>query len=236
MWQTDRRGGAESILWLNAKIFNIEQQNYQSEISSNPPPTLFTDLGKAAPCSGIIIDHQSFARSLLGFVGKSSQTHGKKLYGADTLKKKVIRKTWQADNRLPGKSLEVLEKIAQIQKWQPFTEVALLVTPHMLAKASDKQIAAVLSGFDYLVLDLRDKHTWRNKNVAPTFLPYLVPMIQYESESSSGGKKLAQQFRQLTKDGFINHAYSNDHFLDTSPLPSTIREAISTSTYPVRPR
>ena len=61
-------------------------------------------------------------------------------------------------------------------------------------------------------------------------------MIQYENENNNGGKKLAQQFGQLTREGFINHAYASDHFLDNSPAPSTVRESISTRTFPVSPK
>ncbi len=236
LWQTDRRGGAKSILWLNKEIFNIGKQNRPPEISETLPLSLFNDLGKAAPCSGIIIDHLPFAKLLFGFVEESSSTYGKILYETDTLKKKAVRNAWRTDDRFPRGSLEILKNIGQIQKWQPFTEVALLVTPQMLAEASDKQVAAILSGFDYLLLDLRDNQKWRNESIAEAFRPYLVPMIQYANENNNGGEKLAQHFGQLTQEGFINHAYANDHFLDNSPPPSTIREAISISTYPVSPR
>ena len=236
LWQTDRRGGAESILWLNKEIFNIEKQNRPPEIPEKLPISLFDDLGKAAPCSGIIIDHLPFAKLLFGFVEESSSTYGKILYETDTLKKKAVRNAWRADERLHGDTRDILENIGQIQKWQPFTEVALLVTPQMLAEASNKQMAAILSGFDYLLLDLRDNQTLPNKSVAEAFHPYLVPMIQYDNENNNGGKKMAQQFDQLTKEGFINHAYTNDHFLDNSPPPSTVREAISTRTFPVSPK
>lgn len=236
LWQTDRRGGAKSILWLTKEIFNIKKQNRLPEISETLPLSLFNDLGKAAHCSGIIIDHLPFAKLLFGFVEESLSTDGKILYETDRLKKKAVRNAWRADDRLPGGSLEILKNIGQIQKWQPFTEVALLVTPQLLAEASDKQVAAILSGFDYLLLDLRDNQILLNESVAESFRPYLVPMIQYENGNNNGGKKLAQQFDQLTKEGFINHAYANDHFLGNSPTPSTVREAISTSTYPVSPK
>lgn len=236
LWQTDRRGGAESILWLSNEIFNIEKQNRPPEISEKLPISLFDDLGKAAPCSGIIIDHLPFAKLLFGFVEESLSTYGKILYETDTLKKKAVRNAWRADERLPEDTRDILENIGKIQKWQPFTEVALLVSPQMLAEASDKQMAAILSGFDYLLLDLRGNQTLPNKSVAEAFRPYLVPMIQYENENNNGGKKLAHQFGQLTREGFINHAYASDHFLDNSPAPSTVREAISTRTFPVTPK
>ncbi len=243
LWQTDRRGGAGSILWLNRKIFDVEKQKHQSRMSETVPSVLFSDLGKAAPCSGIIIDHQLFAGSLFAFADENPQRNGENAYRANILVKRALRKVWRVAGRLPEYSLEILKNIAQIQKWQPFVEVALLVTPAMLAEASDKQIMTVLSGFDYLVLDLRDTRpdkdltewlTGTSKRKA--LLPYMVPLLKYESESSNGEGKLVREFRQLTMEGFINHAYADDHFLDDSPLPSTIREIISTSTYPVRPR
>ena len=49
-----------------------------------------------------------------------------------------------------------------------------LVSPQVLAESSDKQMAAILSGFDYLLLDLRGNQTLPNKSVAEAFLPYLV--------------------------------------------------------------
>jgi biofilm PGA synthesis lipoprotein PgaB len=236
LWQTDRRGGAESILWLSTTLFDIEKQNHRSEISgtSPSPPSLFSDLGKAAPCSGVIINDQSFAKSLFASVGMLSQTYGEKTYGADIFKKRYLRKAWRLAGELPDYSLEILENIEKIQAWQPFIEVALLVTPEMLAEASAGQIAAALSGFDYLVLDLADEQTIPDNTAA--FRPYLVPMLKYESTNRNGEKILAQQFDQLTREGFINHAYTDDHFLDNSPSPAVIRETISISTYPVRPR
>jgi hypothetical protein len=235
LWQTDRRGRAESILWLSKPIFDIEKQNHRSEISeTSSPPSLFSDLGKAALCSGVIIDHQDFAKSLFSSVGELSQTYSEKTYGADIIKKRNSRKAWRLAGEFPVSSQELLESIGKIQEWQPFIEVALLVTPEMLEGASEEQIAAVLSGFDYLVLKLGDEQTIPDNTAA--FRPYLVPMLKYESTNRNGEKILAQQFDQLTREGFINHAYADDHFLDNSPSPEVIREAISISTYPVRPR
>ena len=83
-------------------------------------------------------------------------------------------------------------------------------------------------------MKLGDEQTLPGNTAA--FRPYLVPMVKYEGKNSNGEKKLAQQLDQLTREGFINHAYADDHFLDNSPSPEVIREAISISTYPVRPR
>lgn len=240
-WHTERRGGAQSFLWLRKEFFTLDSD---SNSTGSRKDSIFDALGKSSPGSGVLVDHEDFSKDLFSRYQNDPDKNNIS-FQANRLQKRTQRQEWLKTIADTGQLAQILSALERYQRWQPFQKIGLNVSGKLFTTITEKQLRAVLTGFDFLVIDLRTQQSdtdidslitflERNRWLA-SYLSYLVPLLPYKAIDSAEDNRLANSFTRLTRAGMINHGYSDDFFLRQRPVVNTIRRQIAVSTFPVRP-
>jgi len=240
LWHSNRRGSVDSLLWLDDEILNAA-----GRADSIEGKNLFTQLGMAAPCNGVVLAGVSVATSGLDFSKNQSNTTKIDLLKTGPIERRKIRKQWLLDADIPDSFRNVLTHLETFQKRQPFLEVSLVLPAEAFPEISKEQFVFLLSGFDFLFVDFRSISSRALKgvldkiqksNLTRKYFTKLVPLLKFEDEKKRGERFLIDSFNTLQESGFINGAYDSDDFLHERPSPDSIRKVISTASFPVRPK
>ncbi len=234
-WHTNRRGGTETHLWLDDFLFNKTGNESESDLIS-----FFHDMGKAAPCSGLLINSPEFAKALLESLNASQLNSPTPIPAWNPNRSRMNRQHY-LDNIIVDSVKNVFNNIESFQYWQPFLDTGLVVPVDVLIDSDINAIYNLLRLFDYLVLDLRqtDKmptllRQWLEQDDIQQIKPYLTVITSHTSQKESS--MLVHKITDLQSQGLNNFGYDYDDFLNDSPLFQTIKPKISTQTYPFNPK
>lgn len=234
-WHTNRRGGTETHLWLDNFLFKKNGDESESDLMS-----FFYDMGKAAPCSGLIINSPEFTVALLKNLSRS-RIANKTPHPAWNPNSSRLNRQHYLNEAKPNVVRDVFNNIESFQYWQPFLDIGLVVSPGILISTDINAISSLLRLFDYLVLDLRqtDKvpaqlREWLKEDDIQQIKPYLTVITSHNPQQNSSF--LIQKITGFQSQGLNNFGYDYDDFLKNSPLFQAIKPKISTRTYPFTPK
>lgn len=230
-WHTNRRGSTETHLWLDDFLFNKADNESASDLTS-----FFHDMGKAAPCSGLIINSPEFAIALLKNLNGSQIENLTPIPSWNPNSSRSNRQHYFSSTKVEvGKN--IFNNIESFQYWQPFLDMGLVVPIDVLINSDIDAISNLLRLFDYLALDLRqtDKisthlRQWLDQDDIQPIKPYLIAITSHTSHQKSS--ILVDKITELQSQGLNNFGYDSDDFLNKSPLLQAIKPKISTQTYP----
>ena len=234
-WHTNRRGGTETHLWLDDFLFNKTDNESESDLIS-----FFHDMGKAAPCSGLVINSPNFAQALLENLNVSPIENLTPITSWNPNSSRANRQYYFNNAEVKvGKS--IFHSIESFQYWQPFLDMGLVVPIDVLINSDLNAISNLLRLFDYLVVDLRQTDNisahlrqWLEQDDIQPIKPYLTAIISHTAQQR--GSILVNKLTELQAQGLNNFGYDSDDFLNDSPLFQTIKPMISTRTYPFTPK
>lgn len=230
-WHTDRRSGTEVHLILSSTLFN--------NLESGDYPSFFSDMGRSAPCSGLLLSDEEFTKKLLNLMDRPPiAPSGLEIW--DPIQTRNSRK--ELANRLEsGGVYDVLSGLAAFQQWQPVLDVGVLIPFSLLKSTQVNSLHNILNHFDYIMVDVRDENSPQEKTVVLSDLeifndywPYLPTLLSHRP--GAGDRTLITQLRQLLNKGIVDYGYAYDFFIDNSPDLEAIKPLISTRTYPFIPQ
>jgi len=230
-WHTSRRSGTEVHLILSDTLFDrLQPGDYKS---------FFSDMGKSAPCSGLMLADDKFIEELL-------------MEMADTSPESFTLPTWNpnASRGLRRKLingtdstrvLNILSGIEAFQKWQPFLDVGLAVTFDVLKRVEADSLKYALRYFDYIMVDLREEKDpiiaikkFSELNTIRDIRSYFTILIGFEP--SVPENQLKKQLNTLWSQGLVDYGYANDFFMENRPDIEMIKPIVSTRTFPFIPK
>ena len=222
-WHTNRRAGTEVHLTLSELMFQaVTPKDYTS---------FFKDMGRSAPCSGILLANSTILPNLLNDLRGKQFTEESPIWNPNITRKRRVQLL--RDTGSPPIK-HIVEALEAFQYWQPFLDVGLLIPAHIYETAGEKTLHNILRYFDYIMVDYRDEPLdlqpikkvteYQSTHKLQHYTPILV---KYETT-----KKLLSQFKQLQKAGIVDYGYSYDDFKNNSPDRKKIIPALSTRTYP----
>ncbi len=233
VWHTNSRAGAEVHLWLGEKLFMRNSHEKNENLIQ-----FFDDMGKAAPCNGLVIDHPNFVRTLF-----EQQLNPTAVYysGWDPLQRKRNRAIFLSDsnNKIISTTLSAIDAF---QQWQPYLETGLLVPLELFTSASPEILNKVLHYFDYLMIDVRGK----NKNLENELLEQLknekIPSLKsfltilFSSDELLQTADFGRRSAMFRSAGVNSWGYADDNFINNTPVLEDVRPFISTRTFPFFPK
>ena len=236
-WHTSARAATEVHLRLTEPLFkNLPPTSYQQ---------FFNDLGKSAPCSGVLLENSALLNALLAQLQLQQQNQQPlPIWNPNTTRKKrqellqATHSTGQANNPTIHPILTGLEAM---QNWQPFLDVGLLVPLDLLSATPPERLQQLLSYFDYLMIDLSG-HTpddpklvnWYNQENTKALRPYCPVRIDFHP--SAPKRSLEAALTSLQQLGILDYGYAADQFLTNQPDLISIKPLISTRTFPFVPK
>lgn len=230
-WHTNRRGGTEVHLTLDDELFSaIVPEDYNA---------FFHEMGKSAPCSGLLLADSHFTQLL--FESKSIRQHTQErlsTWNPNATRKQ--RKMWmrETSNR---ELIRIFSAIEKFQEWQPFLDVGLLVPFDTLQNADATKIKTILHSFDYIMVDFREEDSRSEAIKQFSTLSTLQHVRQYlpvliEFPLGNKADTLADQFNTMLAHGIVDYGYTYDNFEQDMPTAAQIIPLISTRTYPFIPK
>jgi biofilm PGA synthesis lipoprotein PgaB len=230
-WHTNRRAGTEVHLILSDELFNrIEASDYKS---------FFSDMGKSAPCSGLLVADVKFNEQFIMMMEQATPPNTP--LPIWNPQKTRMQRTELAKNSSVSRVLNILNGLEAFQQWQPFLDVGLLVSSEMLKTVDIISLKNLLRYFDYIKVDLRAEEqpmsAMRELTELDAFAElggYFTVLVKFDAGVSE--HQLKKQLSALSDQGIVDFGYAHDDFLQDRPDLEMIRPIISARTFPFMPK
>ncbi|BHH81907.1 hypothetical protein LA52FAK_01960 [Desulforhopalus sp. 52FAK] len=230
-WHTNRRAGTEVHITLSEQLFQSVQQEEIVQFLS--------DMGRSAPCSGLLLDHSNFLSLLLDTAGSSTLLSDPPPTWNPNFtrhyRQQLIKETKSTALQT------VLGAVEAFQYWQPFLDIGLLIPLSVIEHNDAHTLKKLLIYFDYIMVDAKtiDKASQIGEKIVELKLlkkvpPYAPVMVNFNADKTS--QELTTQLRQLQAHGIIDYGYSFDDFTHNNPRENDIIPVISTRSYPFIPK
>lgn len=227
-WHTAHRGGTSVFLWLPPLLFAADKTR------PTVPLDFFAQMGKFAFCDGLILNSPSLTREFLR-LSSTRKAVDPAICSWNPARRKMFRQRLLKTSHTPG-LINALKKIQAFQKWQPFIEVALVVSIDRLPELTVKKTEFLLQYFDFLLVDGRtgsnhDIEKMLKNNLGRLHASGLLPKISLLVKRRND-TNIQRIFTDLPRHNIINWGYEYDDFLDNRPTTISIRPLISKSSDP----
>ncbi|MEN8189710.1 MAG: poly-beta-1,6-N-acetyl-D-glucosamine N-deacetylase PgaB [Thermodesulfobacteriota bacterium] len=232
-WHPQRRVATGVSLWLDELLF-------PANADRDEDIAFFEAMGRAAPCNGLVLDIPELAKELLQLITPSIDVLDGTEPRWDLTRSRKIRDQLirSSDSAMTSRVFRALQGL---QKWQPQLGVGLVIPPELITALDNKTTNRLLKIVDYLVPDLREKATaekpgikkWLAQNGLAPYQPFMTPLLTHQP---SAGKRLKETLERLQQYGFVNRAYTGDHFLEGQPELPCVQPLISTRQFPFIPK
>ena len=236
-WHTNARAATEVHLRLTEPLFK--------NLPKNAHQKFFFDLGKSAPCSGVLLENSSLLNALLTQLQiKQPAPDPLPIWNPNITRKNRQELLQATDSSYRASSSiihPILTALEAMQNWQPFLDVGLLVPLDLLSTTAPEHLQQLLSYFDYLMIDLSG-HTaddpklvrWFNQENTKALRPYCP--VRVDVHPAAPKNSLESALTSLQQLGIMDYGYATDHFLTNQPELISIKPLISTRTFPFVPK
>lgn len=229
-WHKNRRAGSEVHITLSEQLFtSIEPEKYIPFLG---------DMGRSAPCSGLLLDNSTVLSSLLTTL--QSQEPFPDLPTWDPNTTREYRQQFINESALRS-VVTVFKALEAFQYWQPFLDVGLLLPLSSMEQFDTETLNKLLIYFDYIMVDTKTIHNSSQLMKKLSELqeqekipPYSPVVVHFRADQSS--RELASQLGKLQNIGIVDYGYSFDDFINNNPREDDIIPIISTRSYPFVPR
>lgn len=230
-WHTDRRAATEVHLILSDELFSrIEGSDYK---------TFFSDMGKSAPCSGLLLADVKFNEKLIMMMEHAALPNTPlPIWNPHETRAK---RSELAENKADSRALNILSGLEAFQRWQPFLDMGLLVSSEMLKTVDFVVLKNLLRYFDYIMVDLRaeEQFTTALRELAELEAfgeigGYFTVLVKFDAGASE--HQLKKRLNALNSQGIVDFGYAYDSFMEDRPDLETIRPIMSARTFPFIPK
>jgi len=223
-WHGSHRGGSSTALWLSPVLFRPD-----TFASREDGIRFFTEMGTFAFCQGVFVDAPALVSSLFALPA-DGKSNGRAPAFWDPARRKMARRQLRKST-IGTQAKEVLDRLAALQKGQPFLEMGLVLPLARLQGLDRKRAEMLLSYFDFLVVDARSAGS--PDSLAPVLadLPLsgmgMTNKLYMLLQRKNSDRELAESFATLPQYNIINWGYEYDDFLARQPAAETVRQFVS---------